>query len=477
MVLLFVPALAQEEQQTVYHARKYLDINIQAKEKFNKRATKQQKKLLTKLKRKEDRFAKRLKRKNPESFKKYKQNKNNFDSIASNNKNGYSSKKHSFIQPVNKAIDSLKGVRNFLEEKAHVTGTRQSEDDKYAGKLNELKQENEHINNINAQIKNRATYLSSFKTKKGKSIRGLKSIKKNTFYSNKKTEYFKQISDEPSRLEERSLEYLQGEKGFTEHLGYSESNAITPQNSMSIEDLEKKGFQTKRTMQNRLTGRVGGDLNPLQKQLGDQLEGYDQKLQKAKDVKNDVRQTKSKLKLKRSTPKPDFHVNKMRGIPFHKRFEYQYNWQTNRATLDGQPVIFSLAYMVGFKHTSNLSYGAGVATSIGLGQNWNNVKFSFQGIGFRTYSNWNWRYGVGLYAGYERMYKRPVFVGQQEQLFQANETPHNKEAYNEALLLGITKTYRINNKFNGSLQLLYDCWWKEKGLRSPIVLRVATKKN
>ena len=134
--------------------------------------------------------------------------------------------------------------------------------------------------------------------------------------------------------------------------------------------------------------------------------------------------------------------------------------------------------MARFKHTSRLSYGAGLAMNTGLGKSWNNVRFTFEGIGLRTFAAYEFIYGIGGYAGYERMYKQNVFTAQQtEQVLQTKETPHNKKNYNEAIMIGLTKTYHLNDKWNGSMQVLYDIWWKEKGLKSPIQLRFTTMKK
>ena len=167
----------------------------------------------------------------------------------------------------------------------------------------------------------------------------------------------------------------------------------------------------------------------------------------------------------------------MRGLPFAQRIEKQFNWQTSRSTLDGKPAMLQASVMAGFRHTPKLGYGIGIATCIGLGQNWNNLKLSFQGLGLRTYISWQLVYGVGLYAGYERMYKQAAFLDTKQTSNELIPTTHNTRSYNESVLAGLTKTYNINNKWNGSIQILYDLWWKEKGLRSPIVLRFASIKK
>jgi hypothetical protein len=112
-----------------------------------------------------------------------------------------------------------------------------------------------------------------------------------------------------------------------------------------------------------------------------------------------------------------------------------------------------------------------------LGQNWSSIHFSVQGIGLRTYMSWLWQYGIGVYGGYERMYKQAVFTNSTGASTDITPTIHNTNTYAESLLAGLTKTYRMNDKWNGQLQVLYDIWWQQEGLRSPVFLRFATVKK
>ncbi len=238
------------------------------------------------------------------------------------------------------------------------------------------------------------------------------------------------------------------------------------------------GFQTKQQMTANLQKKFGSNLSGLQQNMGTQVKQFQDDLNKVKSTKNTIKQSRQSLKQAPSLNKPSFKVNPMRGLPFSKRIEKQYNYQTTRATIDGKPAMLQLSAMAGFKHTPRFTYGLGVAASIGLGQNWNNIRFSFEGVGLRSFASWLWQYGIGAYAGYERMYRKTVFVNKSSESIPSIElNPHNTKTFTDAILIGLTKSYRINEKWNGSIQVLYDIWWKEKGLRSPVQLRFATMKN
>lgn len=469
IVLLFLTSsvFAQEETQTVYHAKRYLDIRIKSEKKSNTKIAKNQAKLLSRFKRKEKRFAKKLKRSNPGGYEYYKANKLSFDSISKIKKRPLNS--------ANATMDSLKGIRSYLEDKAHVTGEQQNNNN-YKVHLNELSQNDAYAKYVDSKIKERTDFLGKFHTTKGKKIPGLTSIRKQGYYATQKMKAYKDMASAPSMAEAKALEYLRGKEGFEESL--TNRTGGSSLNELSLDELEKRGFQTKRKTQQFVQKRLGNKLQVAQQEIGKAVKSYTKKIEEARSKKNSIKQTRSDLKGLKHIDEPDFRINPVRALPFSKRIEQQFNWQIARATAGGQPAILTASYMAGFRQTHRWSYGAGLATSFGLGNSWNNVRISFQGLGVRSYTAWQWQYGIGFYAGYERMYKRTNFIGDGEVgRDELQLSPHNNKQYAEAVLIGLTKTYNINNSFKGSVQLLYDIWWKEKGLRSPVVLRFATMKN
>lgn len=464
---------AQEESGEVYYAKRYLDINIHSQEKFNKQVVRQQDKLLARLKRKEQRYASKLKRKDSASYARYQQQSLTYDSISKILKS--QDKPHRSVSGTRGSMDSLRRVQHYLADKIHLQGSEHAGTDNYTGKLDALQASGNRNDYINTLIGQRTTNLKQLNAGSKFRGQGLGSIEKNVFYTKGKMNVFKQLKDEPSKAEEKALEYLQGQPGFDKYL---QGDDGMQGKNMSSTDLEKMGFQTKQQMTANLQKKFGGNLSGLQENMGGQVKQFQANLNKVKSTKNTIKQSRQSLKQATNLNKPSFKINPMRGLPFGKRIEKQYNYQTTRATIDGKPAMLQLSAMAGFKHTPRLTYGLGLATSIGLGQNWNNIRFGFEGVGLRSFASWQWQYGFGTYAGYERMYRKAVFINKTSDNIPAVElNPHNTGNYTDAVLLGLTKSYRINEKWNGSIQALYDIWWREKGLRSPVQLRFATIKN
>lgn len=469
---------SQEVDRSVYYSKKFLDLNIKSLTKHNQQFKKQQDKLLKRLKRKEAKYAKQLQKKDSVGFTKYKSNQLTFDSISRLAQPDSIQLYRYAIQKPHKVIDSLKGVQSFLENKVHLQG--KSPNNGYDNQLSGLKGDLAYSNYVQDLINRRTSTLKYYAQQSKSKVAGLKGMQKQVFYTKSRIKNYKQIAEEPSKLEEEALYYLQGEKGFSDYLE-PKTKGMQGVNGKqtSLSDLEKMGYQTKRKMAANLQKKFGSNLGNLQQRMGGQIKDYQDQLRKTEELKKNALAAKQSVKRLKHISKPDFKINPMRGQPFWQRIEKQYNWYTTRAGLDGQPATFNAMVMAGFKHTPRLSYGTGITTTIGLGQNWSNIKFTFEGIGFTTYAAWQWEYGIGAYAGYERVYQEAVFQkgNNRETPPLALETNHNKKEYKEAVLIGLTKRYQISDKWSGSVQLLYDIWWQEKGLRSPIQLRFATLNN
>lgn len=475
---LIIPVFsqAQKESATIIQSKRYLDINIKSLTKYTAKVEKQQQKLLNKLKRKEKRFADKLKKNDSAGYVRYQQQELSYDSISKITPETPSAAKR-VSGRTNRTIDSLKVIQSYLENKTHKIRTDERDNPSIFDYTNKLSQQNSRLNYnsyINDLIGQRTNTLKSI-SGENRNL-GFKAIDKTIFYSNGKINAYKNIADELSKLEERALEYLQGEEGFGEYLagGGSKNSMALAGGTTSIDDLEKMGYQTKRQLNEQLMKKTGGNMTGIQDKMFGQITEWKDKTKSIKQVKNEYKQAKQSIHQVRNTNKPSFKVNPMRELPFWQRVEKQYNWQTTRATLDGQPAILQLSAMAGFKHTPKLTYGLGVVSSFGLGQNWNNIHFSFEGIGIKSYATWQWQYGVGAYTGYERMWKQAVLIGNSETSAVNSGNTHNTNKYSDAMLIGLTKSYHINDKWTGAIQVLYDVWWKDKGLRSPIQLRIST---
>lgn len=467
--------LTAQDGRDYYYSKKYLDLNIRFLNKYSKRIERQQKQLLRKLKRGEDKLASELRKNDSAAFVQFREQALSYDSITRISKFDTAGSTSNNIRSGNKVFDSLRKVQNFLQD---VTQSPNN----YSTDISALQQKLAHQQYINALVEQRTVSLKGLSA--NTRFPALKLIEKDLFYSKSRMAAWKKVADEPSVAEGKALEYLQGTKGFS----FAEEK--TGMQAASNEaDLEKMGFHTKRQLNQQLQKQFGDNLGNMQQQVGKQVNDWQQQSQQlagavkktqqqVNTTREDIAATKKSVKQLTKTKPLDFKVNPMRGLPFWKRVGKGFSFNTFRATPDGKrPAILDLAGTAAFRHTPRLSYGLGAGISIGLGQNWSNIRFSYEGASLRAFAIYEAIFSIAAYAGYERFFKYTLSNGQSIRNEQAGLNSHNTSSYSEAALIGLSKSYKISSQWDGQIQLLYDVWWREKGLNTPVIIRIANTRK
>jgi hypothetical protein len=114
--------------------------------------------------------------------------------------------------------------------------------------------------------------------------------------------------------------------------------------------------------------------------------------------------------------------------------------------------------------------------SLGLGQNWQNIRFSFEGfrMGVNTDAKLIW--GISAQAGFERLYKKYIETRAITNESNTIQVISKTKYYSDIAYAGLQKTYKINSKYSGTLLLAYDFLWKQGNANSPILWRAGWKK-
>jgi hypothetical protein len=492
-------ACAQETEQSITYAEKYLDARTSDLSKYLNRSGKIQQRLLRRLQRKEAKIARKLAAKDSALYKQYIGQRLSYDSIAQLQQDTTALCER-FAGRKNALVDSLKNVQSFISKQSNkltsVTSLagKTGADIPYAAELSKLQQQLDAQQGIDELIQQRTSNLEQLAG--SHSISGLQNIQKQVYYAQEKIKVWKKLADDPDEAEEEALEYLQGTPGFSEAFS-SKSNAFGGLgNNATAEDLQKLGYQTKGQVNAMLQQKLGNNLGAVQEQLSKQVQEYTDKLGdvngKVKDAKQSIiearktiaeaKQAKDKLK---HIEKPTFKKNPERAKPFWQRLEPAYTFQTTRATPDGlRPAMLELAASVAFKHSPRLSYGLGLSLSTGLGQNWQNIRFTYEGIGTRAFADWKALYGFSLQAGYERTFRpqNRAYLNDNDGNDPSNPASDKnifKEMFGgqqQAAYIGIMKRYRLNSKYNGTIMAGYNFLWQQENIRSPFILRFGWSK-
>ncbi|MEO6733213.1 MAG: hypothetical protein ABIN01_18465, partial [Ferruginibacter sp.] len=142
---------------------------------------------------------------------------------------------------------------------------------------------------------------------------------------------------------------------------------------------------------------------------------------------------------------PTFKPNTQRAVPFKKRLEFGSDLEFGKST-NYLPATANIALKIGYKLNDKSSAGMGINYLLGIGRGWNNVRFTNNGIGLRTYLKWKLKKGLDIQGGGE--WNHLSFTNF-DQLKIVDE-------WQQSALLGICKSYAIGKKLKGNVQILHD---------------------
>lgn len=181
-------------------------------------------------------------------------------------------------------------------------------------------------------------------------------------------------------------------------------------------------------------------------------------------AKDEISKLKSKIEQYGTSTDADgqplnFKPNTQKTKPFLKKLEYGANIQSTKGNY-GFPAISDIAVSVGYKLNDKSIFSIGGSYKLGLGQGWDNIKFTSQGLGIRSNLDWKLKGKFFVAGGYEL------------NLYYNLNTTQGKAFWEKAALLGFTKKYTINKKLKGNMQLLYNFLNNQNTNKQPIVFRV-----
>ncbi len=125
-------------------------------------------------------------------------------------------------------------------------------------------------------------------------------------------------------------------------------------------------------------------------------------------------------------------------VGFDMAFERQSYKLPSSGTV-GLQLLYHITDHLGMGILGNYRYG--------LGENIKNIHFSSMGAGYGGFVNYMIIWGFGLQVGWERNYLFAIT---------ANDGQEVPAGWTSALLLGITKEYRIGKKMKGNVSVFYD---------------------
>ncbi|MHA4811757.1 hypothetical protein ACX0G9_26910 [Flavitalea flava] len=346
--------------------------------------------------------------------------------------------------------DSLKGSLAFLQKNPQLLvskGTALVQLQNSVGELQALQAKLQDADQIKQFIRERKERIGQCLSKfnnlpasLNKDVQGMG--RELTYYSLQVREY-KQLLNSPDAMEQKALSLLNKLPAFQTFM--KENGALAglfnlPGNYGDPQALV--GLQT-RTQINQLiqsqvaTGGAGGAaaLQGNLQSAQSQLDGYKDKLNKLGGGSGDI-------------DMPNFKPNDQKTKTFLKRLEFGVNFQTSRNN-QYYPTVADLGASVGYKLGGGNIAGLGFSTKIGLGNGWNHIAFTGNGLSVRSFLDIKVKGSFFLSGGLE--FNRTTPFSSVRQLREMNY-------WTRSGLLGVSKTVSVKSRVfkKTKLSLLWD---------------------
>ena len=144
---------------------------------------------------------------------------------------------------------------------------------------------------------------------------------------------------------------------------------------------------------------------------------------------------------------PGFKPNMQKTKTFLQRLEYGTNLQTAKSGYYF-PTTTDFGLSVGYKMNDKSILGLGASYKMGWGSSWNDIRFTHQGVGLRSFLDYKLKGSFYASGGFEYNYL---------QLYDGL-LPGANTAWQRSGLLGLSKVLSLKSKFfkQTKMQLLWD---------------------
>lgn len=338
-------------------------------------------------------------------------------------------------------LDSLSTALNFLKAGNIASPDLQktlSQFSSLQGKLNQTE-------SIRKFLAERKKLLKENLEKLGM-LKELKGFSKQAYYYSAQVKELKGLWEDPSKLEEKLMEWVMRSDRFKEFFrNNSQLGSLFSLPGGSSSTASLAGLQTRASVQQAIATRFGSGPN-VQAMLTQNMQAAQGQLS---ELKNKLAQygsgsfgnTGSDIDM------PDgFKPNSQKTKTFLDRLEYGANIQSQKARTYF-PTTSDIGLSLGYKLNDKSSLGVGAAYKLGWGRGWNNIRLSHEGLGLRSYLDYQLKGSLYITGGYEQNYR--TAFGNIQQL-------RDYSAWQSSGLLGLSKKYKVSKKLKGEMKLLWD---------------------
>lgn len=314
-----------------------------------------------------------------------------------------------------------------------------------------LQQKIQSATDVKNFIKERKAQLQEA-AKKYNLTKHLGKYNKQAYYYAAQLGEYKQALKDPKKAEELAIRLLNKIPQFKDFFAkFSQIGQLFPQPQGGINNIASlAGLQTRAQVMQQIQTTIGSAAGGPNAGL----QSIQQNIQQAQNQLNQLRNRVQQAGGSSSDfDMPDFAPNTQKTKGFLKRFELKTDIQSSRGT-GYLPNMADLSLGLGYKLSDNKRIGVQAAYKLGLGNGFNNIKLSTEGVGIRSYADikFSKKTNLWLTGGYERnFFSQPNLQ---------NYT--GTGLWNEAAVAGLSKKYNIGKKRKGEMKILYNFLWQKQ---------------
>ncbi|PUZ23921.1 hypothetical protein GA0116948_1082 [Chitinophaga costaii] len=351
-------------------------------------------------------------------------------------------------------IDSLQNSLGFLKQLKQGAGTQKL--DGALQSVNGLQDQFQAADQVKNYLQSQKDFLNTQLSHYSNLAGDLKGINKEAYYYTQQLNEYKELLHDKKKAEAKAVSLLQQLPAYKAFLQkHSQLASLFNLSANGDANLAQslEGLQTRSAVEQLLSQRLGGGPN-ASAAVSNQMEA----------ARNQFNELKNKFpNLDNAGEMPNFKPNDMKTKSLLQRLEFGANVQFQKSSLYF-PTTGDFAGQVAYKFTKKGSIGLGVAYKLGMGSGFNHIRFNSQGVGLRSFMDWQMKGSIYANGGFEENYNNNFGSVAELRRF---------KAWTGSALLGVSKKYQLNAKMKGNIMLLYDFLWSvHTPTTQPVVLRM-----
>ncbi|HEX2609047.1 MAG TPA: hypothetical protein VHK91_16810 [Flavisolibacter sp.] len=289
-------------------------------------------------------------------------------------------------------------------------------------------------------------------------VKQLKDYQKTIYYYQVQVTELREAWIDPSKLEAKLLDYATRLPRFRQFFANnSVLGSLFALPDATTNPAALQGLQTRASVNQSLIDRFGSgsDATQLMQQGVQQAQGELNRLKQQVSSYSSADYGNGAADLPKG-----FKPNQARTKTLKDRLVLGTDVQSQKAR-NYFPVTTDLALSLGYQLNYKSIIGIGAAYKLGLGTGFNNISLSHQGVGLRSYIDYQLKGTLFISGGYEQNYRSA---------FRNIDQLKDYSSWQTSGLLGLNKKYKLRGKLKGEMKLLWDFLSAQQTPRTQAIL-------